>query len=381
GLLEMGDYGARSEIVWTNWPEGMPRPELLRHLVEMFFMFHPHAQRLFHFPTFMACLSLGATHPKFPPACLLHAICAISSFYTAAVSSPPLPDLTKMAPDEIFDDFHREPRPNSFAEEQARLAILAIEHSRHRGENLFQGLQASLIMCWYFWAHSQWVKACSNLSTAKLHHNALQVFVESGQTMRMAVPLGMNMCSPFRSISTAVRPPSLLPPARNVIEDETRRNTFWLIYCVERLHGLGNGWAMSVDDDDISQMMPVHHEQFEHGVLVSPVERQWAHTRGVLLQNSPALTDSFTLYVKGAILLSYVKRFNLRFRSQHFAGNPEMSATPTVPIGTSPYLQSTQDESFVDPRTAPAFIELERTARAFKDSFPPHLRYPIQDNM
>ncbi|KAL1722068.1 hypothetical protein EV715DRAFT_247841 [Schizophyllum commune] len=363
GLLEMGDYGSRTDVVWTNWPEGMPRPELLRHLVEMFFMFHPHAQRLFHFPTFMTCLSLGATHPKFPPPCLLHAICAIASFYTAAVSSPPLPDLTKMAPDEIFDDFHREPRPDSFAEEQAKLANVAIERSRQRGENLFQGLQASLIMCWYYWAHSQWV------------------FVECGQTMRMAVPLGMNMCSPFRSISTAVRPPSLIPPPRNVIEDETRRNTFWLIYCAERLHGLGNGWAMSVDDDDISQMMPVLSEQFEHSILVSPADRQWAHTRGVLLQNPPAVTDSFTLYIKGAILLSYVKRFNLRFRSQHFAGNPEMSANLVIPAGTSPYMQSTQDENFVDPRTAPAFIELERTATTFRDSFPPHLRYPIQNNV
>ena len=234
--------------------------------------------------------------------------------------------------------------------------------------------------------------------------------------MRMAVPLGMNMCSPFRSISTAVRPPSLIPPPRNVIEDETRRNTFWLIYCAERLHGLGNGWAMSVDDDDISQMMPVLSEQFEHSVrrsfdqtrrpslivaqiLVSPADRQWAHTRGVLLQNPPAVTDSFTLYIKGAILLctqfivlsspgytndwvaAYVKRFNLRFRSQHFAGNPEMSANLVIPAGTSPYMQSTQDENFVDPRTAPAFIELERTATTFRDSFPPHLRYPIQNNV
>ncbi|TRM66195.1 hypothetical protein BD626DRAFT_198467 [Schizophyllum amplum] len=366
--LEMSGFATHNEVLWSNWPEGLPRPDLLRHLVEMFFMFHPHAQRLFHFSTFMTCLSLGATHPKFPAPCLLHAICAIASFYTAAVSSPPLPDLSRMAPDEIFDERLRERGPDSFAEEQARLAMASIERTRDRGEYLFQGLQASLIMCWYFWAHSQWV----------------QVYVQCGHTMRLTVPLGMNMCPPFRSISTAVRPPSLLPPARNIVEDETRRNTFWLIYCAERLHGLGNGWAMGMDDDDISQMMPVCRDQFEQGILVSAADRQWAHTHDVLLQNPVEHTDSFVLYVKGAILLSRVKRFNLRFRSQHFIGNPAMSAAAmdtSTPGASTPYMQSTQDENFVDPRTSPAFIELERIANSFRQAFPPHLRYPIQDNV
>ena len=69
-----------------------------QHSVEVFFIFHPHANRLFHGPTFIASLSLSPTHPKFPVAPVLHAICAIGSLYTAAVSSPPLPDFDKMEP-------------------------------------------------------------------------------------------------------------------------------------------------------------------------------------------------------------------------------------------------------------------------------------------
>lgn len=84
--------------------------------------------------------------------------------------------------------------------------------------------------------------------------------------MRLSVPLGLNMCPPFHSIGKSERPPSILPPARTVVEDETRRNTFWLAYAAERQHGCGNGWAMSLDNQDITQLLPVRGDQFLNGV-------------------------------------------------------------------------------------------------------------------
>lgn len=89
----------------------------------------------------------------------------------------------------------------------------------------------------------------------------------SGRALRAAVPLGINVCPPFHSISKALRAPSILPPPRTVIEDETRRNVFWLAYATERLHSSGNGWAMTIDDQDVSQLMPVRRDQFEAGVI------------------------------------------------------------------------------------------------------------------
>lgn len=59
---------------------------------------------------------------------------------------------------------------------------------------------------------------------------------------------------------------SIIPPPRTPIEDETRRNTFWLAYAIDRQHGAGSGWALSLDDDDIAQLFPVTMEQFESGV-------------------------------------------------------------------------------------------------------------------
>lgn len=104
------------DLVWPNWPQDIPPPDLLRHLyaltffyrillslttcgsVDVFFVFHPHANRLFHLPTFMHTLDLPPSHPKFPSTPVLHAICAIGSLYTAAVTSPPLPNFDEVPP-------------------------------------------------------------------------------------------------------------------------------------------------------------------------------------------------------------------------------------------------------------------------------------------
>ncbi|PPQ85887.1 hypothetical protein CVT25_015829 [Psilocybe cyanescens] len=349
----------RSDVMWPNWPPSLPDPELLRHLIDVFFVFHPHASRMFHAPSFMHSISLPPNHPKFPSLPVLHAICAIGSLYTAAVTSPPLPNFDEISPDEIFLEKLRlkEPRPDSFAEKHARLAKESAERLNTLGQDLFQVLQANIILTWFYWSHGRWV----------------DIFVASGHSMRLAVPLGLNMCPPFHSIGKSERPPSILPPARTVVEDETRRNTFWLAYAAERQHGLGNGWALSLDNQDVSQLLPVRGDQFLQGTLVQPIDRQWAQSRDVLLTHPDNQTDSFILYIKGTILISLVKAFNLRFRSKHFSGDPSVATV----YSEDP---TTTDEP-VDPRGSAAFIELDHIVSSFRASFPSHLRNPISDNV
>jgi hypothetical protein len=107
----------------------------------------------------MASLSLPPSHPKFPAVPVLHAICALGSFYTAAVSSPPLPDFAKVQPgetqhlplqvqvviskDEIFVQRYRikEGRPDSFAEQQAQCAKETADYLESMGESLLQIVQ------------------------------------------------------------------------------------------------------------------------------------------------------------------------------------------------------------------------------------------------
>ncbi|KAJ3570257.1 hypothetical protein NP233_g4533 [Leucocoprinus birnbaumii] len=340
------------DIIWPNWPPNLPGPELLRHLIDVFFTFHPHANRLFHVPTFMNSITYGPNHPKFPCTAILHAICAIGSLYTGAVTSPPLPDFDKISPDEIFLEKYRvkEQRPDSFAEQQAKLAREMVDRLNVLGQELFEVFQANIILTWFYWSHGRWV----------------DVFLNSGNCVRLSIPLGLNMCPPFHSISKAERPPSIVPPARTVIEDETRRNAFWLAYALERHCGMNNGWAMCLDDQDISQLLPVQGDQFESGTLVYPWQRQWAHTGNLLLTHPEGQIDSFILYIKATILISRVKAFNTRFRARLHAGDSSVT--------------NSESEDH-DPRGSPAFIELDHITSSFRSSFPSHLRNPIMDNV
>jgi hypothetical protein len=240
------------DLAWTHWPNDLPGPDLLRHLVEVFFTFQPRASQLFHAPTFMTSLTLPPNHPKFPAVSVLHGICAVGSLYTTAVTSAPPIDFDKMAPDEIFTERYRmkENRPDSFAEQQAALAKETLQRMETLGVELLQVLQTTILLSWYYCSNGNWAG----------------VFFNSAHSMRLCIPLGLNVCPPFNTISRSTKPASLLKPAKNVIEDEMRRNVFWLAYTIERQHGCGNGWAFSLDDCDISQLLPVRIDQFESGV-------------------------------------------------------------------------------------------------------------------
>jgi hypothetical protein len=171
---------------------------------------------------------------------------------------------------------------------------------------------------------------------------------------------------------------------------------FWLAYATERSHGLGNGWCLSMDDFDVSQLLPVRGDQFVQGVysyfhymvfflltslpqvLVTPYDRQWAHSPDLLLAHPPTQTDSFTLYIKGTILMSRVKVFNHRFRARHFAGDVTVASLgATLPGCSEGTVQVETAERGVDPRGSPAFIELDGYVSSFRSSFPSHLRNPI----
>ncbi|KAL5495275.1 hypothetical protein ACEPAI_738 [Sanghuangporus weigelae] len=351
-----------TQVLWPNWPHDLPSFDLLQHLVEVFLAFQPHAGRLFHGPTFLASLSLPATHANFPHIAILHAISAVGSLYTPAVPPAPLPNFAETPADDLFQSAYkrRKALPDSFGEVHAKFAMAAVEESTSLGERLFECQQATTILTWFYHAHAKWA----------------DMFLTTGRAMRYLVPLGLNMCPPFHSISKSLRAPSIIAPARTVIEDEMRRNTFWLTYATERLYSSGNGWAMSLDDEDISQLLPVRGEEFDQGILVPPKGRQWAHVPNMLLNHPPEQTDSFVLYIKSSILMSRVKNFNLRFRSKHFAGDPDM----IPPAGTSNKEQSATAQ-YIDPRDTPGFIKTDHLVSAFIPSFPKGLRSATRDGV
>ena len=123
---------------------------------------------------------------------------------------------------------------------------------------------------------------------------------------------------------------------------------------------------------------------------MTPRDRQWAHTRDLLLTHPEEQTDSFILYIKGTIMIcgrsskrscqllnmrssARVKSFNSRFRARHFAGDAAVQA--------SPLSDNFQLSEPIDPRSSQAFVELDNIASSFRASFPSHLRNPTANNV
>ncbi|THV08165.1 hypothetical protein K435DRAFT_1805 [Dendrothele bispora CBS 962.96] len=296
----------------------------------------------------MACLALPPNHPRFPSTPVLHAICAVGALFTPAVTSPPPLSFAEMSPEYIFTQRHRqkEDRPVTFAEVQAKFAKETAGKLEYLGMDLLQVLQTNILLSWYYWSHAGYVSShqcCCKSNYGLLIHSdidGLRFVNYACQTANLVLDHGISgiaisqlctffafMCSsrsqrmpsvPYYSKS--YRPVSVVPAAKSVVEDETRRNAFWFAYAMERQHGCSNAWALSLDDQDVTQLLPVRSDQFEQGVLVPPKERQWAHTPELLLNHTDGQVDPFILYIKACVLLSKVKTFNLRFRGTALCG-------------------------------------------------------------
>ncbi|KAH9162760.1 hypothetical protein EDB89DRAFT_1860500 [Lactarius sanguifluus] len=356
--------GLGYDVYWPGWPKDLPSPALVRHLVEAFFSFHPHAGRLFHVPTFMASIDLPPTHPNFPSPAIIHAICAVGSLYTVAVPPTPPPEKSMGATDEIFGSWYkRKDYIDSFAERHVKLAKQTAEEQLLAGKTLLEDVQAMLIITWWYWCNARWVES----------------FTTIGQAIRAAIPLGINVNPPFFPISDSLRTPSLILLPKDSVEDEIRRNTFWLLYAMERMGGCSNGWALSLDDQDVSQLLPMRGVNFDLGVSMSRSERQHALGKDILLHHPEDQVDSFSLYIKGCMLLSRVKVYNLRFHSKRFVGDPAFTYASTYAEAWEKVGDEGKDKA-ADPRRTSGFLEIDHIASMFRQSFPLYLRNPIRDS-
>ena len=87
----------------------------------------------------------------------------------------------------------------------------------------------------------------------------------------------------------------------------------------------------------------------------------------MLVTHPPALTDSFTLYVKGTILLGQVKAFNGRFRYRYSRGLG-------LAVNDAP---KTVEPTPLDPKTTSEFGTLDLNIQAFIASIPKDLKDPV----
>ncbi|KAF8760897.1 Fungal specific transcription factor domain [Rhizoctonia solani] len=308
------------QLIISGWSKRFPKPDLLHHLIDVFFNCYPHAHYIIHRPTFMLSLTLSPKSPEFP---MYH-----SSMPSALMQARP------------------ELREESFAEMHARWAKETSEQALAMGFNLFEITQAQVILADFYQCQGRSVELWSTI----------------GNVLRCAVPLGLHTSPGFRGDGTkrdparlSENPDTLLPDPINCTEREVRVNLFWVAYSNERFHDTPCSWAMSLDDQDIHQVLPGSLSNFEEGRDIQG-PRQFLQSTDALLQHFPEVTDGFSLYIKafkpsGAILISKARWFNLRVRHK----NPDVA----------------------DVRALPEFHQLEQLIGSFKKSFPRHYTTPI----
>ncbi|KAI0337608.1 hypothetical protein BDW22DRAFT_1363864 [Trametopsis cervina] len=350
-------------VTFRGWPLYLPDPVTTRHLVAAFFLFHTHAHRLFHAPTFIASLDLHPSDPGFPPVAVLHALCAVGSMFTAEISPTPV-HTDSVFPYTIFQGRWRRiaQRPDSFAEQQAKLASQAVDLYLDTGDNHVPALQAKVLLTMFYMSQALWAEA----------------YLQCGHTLRSMVPCGMSTASPFKippsdQTGPIIQEAAILPPAQSVIEEELRRNIFWIGYALERQQALSRDFALELDDQDIVQLLPVTREDFIHGISVPLEKRQWSTDSDVLLRHDPEHTDSFVLYIKSTMLISRVKTFNVRFKSRFISGDPDLQS-PLIPP------TAIDDVGKLDPRDTPAFQALDYLTNSFRSFFPPRFRKPLAED-
>ncbi|KAG9007841.1 hypothetical protein FRB93_007232 [Tulasnella sp. JGI-2019a] len=346
-------------LIESSWPKHFPSPELLHHLVETFFSCVPHAKRVIHQPTFKNQLLEHPSSPGFPAHALMHAICAIASLYTCCATEgndynglyvrsgtsaraggedgPPSEGPTLQGIyTSFYDDNRSKQLETSFGMRHAKWCMDGwLEPSRY-GKQMIQLLQSQIIVCWYFYSVGRASDLWFSLGTS---HGILTV-------------LGLNSTESSGPLSWLPHNGlTMAPPTPTPLQMEISRNIFWLTYTTERMLTAGNAWPLS-----LHQVFPVRAGDFS-GDSVPIYERQRLTTPDILTTHPPAVTDSFTLYIKAAILLGKVKTFNWRFK-----------------------LRSGDLNDNADPRVSQEFQILDSLIEGFKASVPKELKEFLSAN-
>lgn len=199
------EAGGDQRLIPHDWPARLPPPDLLHHLIDLFFTCHPHAHYILHRPTFMASLTFPPKSPAFPHSSLLHAICAYASVFSYRVHTPPIDPQGGVFPDRNSNAIRE--LDNSFAEKHVRWSRQARDDATSIGNNLIECTQcecklhrrfdgsdtivflALVIMVGYYHLTGRWV----------------ELWASAGLALRYCVPLGLNNRTGFHTARTHPR--------------------------------------------------------------------------------------------------------------------------------------------------------------------------------
>lgn len=266
-----------SGLIHTGWNTDLPEPHILDHYIEIFFRCDPCGPRILHRPSFLAAMRLHPRDPSFPHSAILHAICACASRWSSRNVA--------LQPDGT--------RKDGFADHHVGKTRQYIDRTMATGQDIFQVVQACIILSWYFYQEGRWV----------------EVWVFAGFQTRIAIPLRLNYPGTFSTHGDALSA-GYLPPPRDFRDLETRRRTWWMSIVLDRIVSVG-GWAHSIDERDIGTELPLRGEDFDAEQLI-PNNPQDMCTEDVFITHFPRYTDSFLLFIKAVMIFGRVSDYNVR---------------------------------------------------------------------
>ncbi|KAH8927064.1 hypothetical protein BT69DRAFT_1347587 [Atractiella rhizophila] len=314
-------------------------------LVDSFFTRDHAGKNLVDKAKFSRNLLLPPNHSSFPHLSLIHAICAIGARFVSR--------------DTFSFEFEGVPKywlsagtPENY---HAQCAKEFIDEAIAQGRKLFQVAQAIVLVSFYAYSHARYV----------------EVWLYCGLGTRLATPLGLNHLEGTYKGDTGKKErketagkPSILPPPVDDQETFERASTFWSAFCCDRFASASTGWATSIDEADISTLLPVPPgaDVGSYNHTDSPLS---ISSPDFLTSHPPHLVTSFQLHIKSVVLLGRVVTFMQRAPwpigknlSRGVAGAPKHLAS--VPLGTP----------LVDVRNSNEFKRLDADVVKFRLSFP-----------
>ncbi|KAF5390195.1 hypothetical protein D9757_002842 [Collybiopsis confluens] len=266
------------ELLFLGWNPDLPDPATLNHYVDVFFRCDPCGSRVLHRPSFLASMLLSPRDPGFPHSAILHAICASASRWSPQEHVVVLPDGT---------------RRDSFAEMHASKTRQYIDKCMSTGEDIFQVMQACILLSWYFYQEGRWV----------------EVWIFAAFQTRVSIPLRLNYPGTFSTHGNN-SPGAYLAPPKDLRDLESRRRTWWMTILFDRIASVG-GWIHSVDERDIGTELPLRNDDFASENPV-PSNPQDIATPDLFLRHPPQYTDSFILLIKAVMIFGKVTDYNVR---------------------------------------------------------------------
>ncbi|CAK4032090.1 transcriptional regulatory [Lecanosticta acicola] len=245
------------EMIGLGLDEPLPAQEVINELNQVYFdKIHP-AMPMIHQPRYYAAMNL-APHVR-PPVCLRYAMWANAASVTNKYEN-------------LQEHFYQ----------RARKYIQQDEMKGH-GESMITI------------AHCQtWVLLATYEFKLMYFPRA---WMSSGRACRMSQMMGLH-----RVDGQGLDVKQCLPPPRDWTEREERRRTFWSCFCVDRYSSIGTGWPMTIEEQDISTVLPTPEEAYE---LNKPAKT--IHLREALEPSGPANLSSFS----GVVLMACLFGRNL----------------------------------------------------------------------